>query len=145
LWNSVYFAEDKKIFIEGESRKIGKVSIPKKFFEKMLLGVKILIELPFDFRVEYTVETYKPHLFADEIKLSLVNIKKYIGTENLNKLMRYLENKNYYDFASLLIKKYYDILYEKSFPKSPDYLVRGDNLDDVYEQIKEIYSEIPNI
>ncbi len=141
LWKDLFFTHSKLFFIEGESKKIGKVNIPNSVFNAMLNGIKVLIDLPLEFRIDYTVKTYKPYLFEKEIKNALINIKKYIGTENLKKLFNYLENKAFYDFASLLLTEYYDVLYEKSFPDKPDFMIRGQNLDDVYIQLKEIYSQ----
>ncbi len=142
LWKEIFFSSKNTFFIEGESRKIGKVKIPDNLFKKMLNGKKVLIELPLDFRIDYTIKTYKPHLFADEIKSSLINIKKYVGGENFIKLSEYLEKEDYESFTSLLLTKYYDILYKKSFPENPDFTVKGNNLDDVYVQLKEIYSQV---
>src|SRR5699024_2757780 len=48
------------VFIEGESKRIGKVLLPDFLFEKKENGFHIFIELPMDVRVKNILEEYRP-------------------------------------------------------------------------------------
>ena len=47
-----------RIFIEGESRRIGRIVIPEKIFDKILNGIHIKIETDLDMRTEIILEDY---------------------------------------------------------------------------------------
>ena len=56
LFEELYKYENSYIFLEGESRRIGKVLLPESLYEKMADNINIKIESPIDYRVELLVE-----------------------------------------------------------------------------------------
>lgn len=139
LWNNLLHTSSSIIFTEGESKRIGKVNIPKYLFNKITSGVSVVIDIPLDYRVEYTIATYKPEQFANEIKESLSRIKKYVGNQQTETLYKYLENKDFKSFTAILLKDYYDPLYKKSFPATPDYYLECGNIESAESRLREIY------
>jgi len=139
LWYSFYKNKFPNYLItEGESKKIGKVTIPDSLFKLFKNGISILMEPSFEFRVNYTLKTYLPYTDKSSVLTALNHIKKYLGTKNVELLFNYFEKKHFYDFVNLLLKNYYDPLYKKSFPKKVDYKVSYNSIDEGVKSVKEI-------
>jgi tRNA 2-selenouridine synthase len=141
LWYDLAYASSNLILTEGESKKIGKVTIPKKLFTKITNEKTVLVDLPLEFRIEYTIKTYRPEKFLPEIKTSLNKIKKYIGSVKTNLLFEYLEKGDFKSFTKILLEEYYDPIYKKSFPKNPDYYIKCYNIDEAEKELREIYDK----
>lgn len=139
LWEALHNSKTTSIFTEGESKKIGKVSIPKHLFYKMTHGTSVILNLPMAYRVQYTIDTYKPEIFASEIKNSLVNIQRFIGKSKTEDLLALLDKNDFETFTHQLLSEYYDPLYKKSFPKKPDYVLTCDNISHAKTELKKIY------
>ena len=106
---------NKICFIESESKKIGKLSIPDVLLKKIRISPCIQIEIPIESRVENIKENYK--YFIDnpnELIIRLKKIKQYIGIENLNNWIKLINHHKWDAFIEQMITSYYDPLYNKS-------------------------------
>lgn len=117
MFDSLLFEELDKyknsyVFLEGESRRIGKVLLPEKLYEKMGNGVNIKIESPIDNRVELLVKEYASNNNKDEIAEAISHMNKFISRENIDELLLKLENNDYAYIAKELCINYYDIRYK---------------------------------
>jgi tRNA 2-selenouridine synthase len=140
IWYSLYSQKFPKfIFIEGESKKIGKVVIPKRLFYNMYSGVKIYLEMPLKQRVDFIIDVYKPQKHRKEIINAFKSIEKYIGVEKSTLLLKLLIENRYDEFVELLINYYYDPLYKHSFPKIFDYKITYNSLEEAEDKLKSIY------
>ena len=141
LW-SAFEANGVDMFLtEGESRKIGRVNIPKRMFEKMTSDISVVISAPIDFRIAFTIENYKPDRYVQEIRSSLLNIKKYLGKKRVDELSKMLDEENYEDFTKILLLEYYDPLYKHSYPQKADYELEITSIQQGIEEIGEIYED----
>jgi len=143
LWYTLYKNNFKGPFItEGESKRIGKVSIPERLYSGMKNGVSILMKTPMDFRIEYTIKTYNPDNYIDNIKTSLARIKKFLGGTKTAHLEQLLDKKDFQTFTEILLKDYYDPLYNKSIPSCPDYEICYSSVEEAVEKMELLYEKI---
>ena len=114
------------IILECESRKIGKVSIPDKIFEKVKNPWKsILLDKTIQQRIEILKETYCKQVPTKKIIDKLQYIEKHLGKKNLQQVTEYLEQNNLDEAIRILLEKYYDLHYERLFHDF-DYTVKSD-------------------
>ena len=142
IWHTFYNKGGRLFIVEGESRKIGKVSIPALLFEKMQTGVSVVADTSLDFRIAFTVENYKPDRYIEEIRESLMRLKKYIGAAKVADLSAMLDRQDYETFTRDLLVEYYDPLYYRSIPEKPDYVIRYESIDEGAKQLTEIYQNL---
>jgi tRNA 2-selenouridine synthase len=103
---------NKTIWIEDESQRIGAVSIPHSFWEKMRKSLVYFIDIPFEKRLEYIVETYGK-LDQKELSAATIRIQKKLGGVETKTAIDYLDNDDLKSCFNILLK-YYDKLYLKS-------------------------------
>ncbi len=109
------FNRKKKIWVESESIKIGKLNIPSKLWKKMDEGISIKLISTVDERVKFILKDYK--YFTKEPALmqnAMMVLKKIIKKEDYKKIEQNLENKNYSSFVECLINHHYDKAYKKT-------------------------------
>jgi tRNA 2-selenouridine synthase len=107
------------IFVEGESRRIGRCQLPLRFMQAMLDGEHILVECPLEIRVKNILEEYVLHAGSEERLLaearsSLTALKKRLGLERITELSLLLEQKAFEEFTRRLLVEYYDKTYALS-------------------------------
>jgi len=115
-----------QIYIEDESRTIGRLTLPESWYGKMQSSDLIVLKINNEKRVnnilkEYVIKALKD--FANESELlkqylsSLDKIKKRLGGElykSISSLMieAFNKNKNHEDWISKLLMMYYDPMYK---------------------------------
>lgn len=99
------------IWVEDESRSIGKVSIPNAFFLKMREMPVYFLDIPFQERTKHLVETYAD-LSHDKLADAISRIAKRLGNEKANFALKELENRNYDKVVEITLF-YYDKSYLK--------------------------------
>lgn len=101
---------DKTIWLENESRSIGRVFIPAGFWEQFKKAPLINIELPFERRVKHLVAQYGQYPIAD-LKNSFEKIKKRLGGQSFKEAMEALGNGDL-NAAAAIALRYYDKSYQ---------------------------------
>ena len=111
------------LFMEGESMKIGNISMPKELYKKMPTGISIQIKSPMEYRVKNLVEEYlispaddgKENFtrsrMEEELSASMDKIKRYFPKERIEEYKKQLEKGNYDFVAEELCIHYYDPRY----------------------------------
>jgi len=102
------------VFIEGESRKVGKVFIPQSLAEAMKYGTLVLLQASFDTRIRRIVEEYK---ICDEQTLLktdsiLQSMQKVLGKKKAEQLRQWLRKGEFENIVHVLLEEYYDPRYE---------------------------------
>ncbi|BAI81529.1 rhodanese domain protein [Deferribacter desulfuricans SSM1] len=145
LWYNFYLLNyPKYILIEGESKKIGKVTIPDTLFSLMNSGISILTEPSLEFRVKYTLENYLPFTDINSITKALDKIKKYLGKKRSEQLINFYKNQKYEYFVKDLLENYYDPLYYKSLPDKIEYKISYNTIDEGIKNVKKILQSVFN-
>lgn len=107
------------VFIEGESRRIGKVTIPEFLYTKKEEGMQLFIDLPIDERVRNILDDYQPWNSPDEFFKAFHRIKKRIHTPIAAEIEQDLQDGKYHEAVRLLLEYYYDPRYEHAAKKYP--------------------------
>ena len=133
-----------KIYIEDESRNIGRINIPKPIFDNFQKGKLILLETPMAERVEITFEEYVTEALENyttkygeqgaeqwffDAHSNLERIKKRLGTEKYTKINQAFtdsfklqkesgELTQHKIWIEVLLREYYDPMYDYQIEKS---------------------------
>lgn len=99
------------VFIEGESKRIGKDIIPDYLFDAMNKGMKIKIEANMERRIDNILKDYV-HGTDDELISALNYLRKYLGNTNIDFYIESINKHEYKKVIEELMIKYYDPLYE---------------------------------
>ena len=133
----------KEIYIEDESRNIGRVNIPKPIFDNFQKGQLILLETPMAERVEITFDEYVTQALKNyttkygkqgisqwftDANHNLERIKKRLGRERHTKITQAFsdafalqkvsgELKQHKEWIEILLQEYYDPMYDYQIEK----------------------------
>ncbi len=103
------------IWVEDESRVIGKVVIPSAFYLKMRGQTVYFIDVPLPERIKHLVDAYA-NLSHDKLADAIGRITKRLGYDKAKFAFDELENKNYYKVVEITLF-YYDKYYLKGLQK----------------------------
>jgi len=120
----------KKIWIEDESRMIGRVAVPKGIWEEIRNSKIFYIDLPVESRIDYLLSQY---IDLDHAQLldSLKSISKRLGGNRTKMAEKELAEGNLALFCKIILE-YYDSAYEYGLSKREQSLiqyVKGFNVD----------------
>jgi tRNA 2-selenouridine synthase len=110
--------KDPEIWLEDESQRIGTVNIPQLFWLHMRNSPVHFLDIPFERRLDYLVETYGK-LPVEELKSATERIQKKLGGLETKTALDFLDHNNIREGFSILLK-YYDKLYNKGLEKRDD-------------------------
>jgi tRNA 2-selenouridine synthase len=118
LWDELrHIAADGYAITEGESRHIGRLVQPPKFFDALQQEISVWIEAPLDVRVRNILDDYPT---SDELKQSFLGplhaLKERLGKEVIHELVGLLENSRWEELVRELMVRYYDPLYRHTLP-----------------------------
>ena len=118
VYESLSLLQNAFVFVEGESKRIGKIIIPHYIFESMNQGTHLLIDASLTFRTEALIEEYTTAPdFKSEMSKSIEKMVKYIGDKKAKLYCDLIEHEDYEKAAMDLMVNYYDPLYENEFDK----------------------------
>ena len=141
--NDMYFKvikdlNEKKIFIESESRKIGKLVIPPDLWGSMGRAVYVKISMDIDRRIENLIKEYGA-FSANKLEEKIINIKKKLGGANVKKAINFISKSRKRDFCRLLLLCYYDKTYAHSFESRK---IKAINVNASSKSYNEIAKEV---
>lgn len=112
LWDAFRKAPlDRPIVLEGESRRIGWVTLPGNLHEVMAGGTKIWCEVSVATRVKRLAAEYAHQAYQQPMAEALERIRKKLGGDHYLELQERLERWDVEGLAQGLIEQYYDKLY----------------------------------
>ncbi|MEK5036983.1 tRNA 2-selenouridine(34) synthase MnmH [Sporosarcina sp. FSL K6-3457] len=126
------------VFIEGESRRIGKVSMPSFLFNKKETGVQLSVHLPVEERVKNILADYEPDKYPELFQEAFQIIKKRLHTPIAKQIEDDLAIGDFASVIKLLLENYYDSRYEHSGNQHTEieYVhITANNLDDAFQQL----------
>ncbi len=109
----------KPVFIEGESRKIGDVSIPNNIFTQMRSAKALLLEASMKTRVNRTINEYitKQPSELSVIRKTISLLTKDLGKKPVSLLIEMFDAGNYSECFEYILLNYYDRKYAHSMKK----------------------------
>lgn len=120
----------RRIWLEDESKAIGKVYIPDRFWERMNQAPHIKLEIPLHERIQHLVNVYA-HYPKEYLIESFNKIKKRLGGLHLNQALSALECNDFEEAARIGLV-YYDKTYEHCLQNKTEaiiYLFKAQNFD----------------
>ncbi len=107
--NRLKVSED--IWVEDESHNIGRVNIPKSFFEQMQDARLYFLDIPKEERAKHLVLEYAS-CDKQQLAESIHRISKRLGGLHVKTALDLLEQENYYEVAVIALH-YYDKSYSR--------------------------------
>jgi tRNA 2-selenouridine synthase len=121
LWDSFQHAPlDRPIALEGESPRIGRMSLPGNLYEVMAASCKIWCNASLDTRVRRLAVEYAHEEYREAMAEALERIKKKLGGQRYTELAAMLAAWDIEGLGKGLIEHYYDKLYYKNRPWTPE-------------------------
>jgi len=121
LWDEFQrAASDRPIVLEGESPRIGRIALPGNLYEVMAASCKVWCSASLETRVQRLAVEYAHEGYREAMAEALERIRKKLGGQRYAELADLLAS---WDIAGLgrgLIEYYYDKLYYKHRPWTPD-------------------------
>lgn len=136
----------KFVWIEDESRNIGKVSLPDEFFNQMILAPVIRIEESREKRISRLVNEYStlPYEYLAEC---LEKISEKIGGTRMNEATEALRNGDYARVVEISLD-YYDKAYEHSISQHKGQIIPFEtpgSPDEVAAQLISLRKKYPDV
>jgi tRNA 2-selenouridine synthase len=131
---------DKIIFTESESKRIGKAIIPDPLFNNMENGYHILISTNMENRIKNTLDDYiniDSKNKDENIRKSIYLLKKRLGNNKVEELIKEFNNNNYEYIICELMVNYYDPLYKYSIDKLDQYdkIIEYNEINEAVDQL----------
>ena len=130
------------IFIEAESKKMGKCTIPALLHERILQGYRVEITAPLSQRIERILKDYNgitPEFFYHAIEMISPYIKKSVKAEVL---LAY-EKEDLAEVSKILLVAYYDLVYKK--PHHIDMILDNSNQQVTLEALHTLREELSHL
>lgn len=99
----------RRVWLENESRPIGRVYIPDPLWQQMVKAPLLSVEVPLEVRLEHLVEAYA-RFPVEALKESFERIRKRLGGQHHNAAIEALDTGNFEEAARIALV-YYDKAY----------------------------------
>jgi tRNA 2-selenouridine synthase len=109
------FDPNQTVFVESESRKVGRLHLPDELLLHMRSSPCIEIQASLEERVAFLKEDYAVYIQSPELLIKqLTFIKEILGAQVLEGWKGLIHEQRWDEFISDLLEKHYDPLYLKS-------------------------------
>lgn len=129
----------KYMFVESESKRIGKIIIHDFLYNDIVNGYHILIKTSLNNRVKNIIDEYIniQNYNEDTLIDSINKLKNRLGHKKVNELIKQLKAKNFEFVVKELMINYYDPLYKHSIDKIKHYdkIIEYENIKDAVNQL----------
>ncbi len=130
-------------FIEGESRKIGRVFIPKPLAVAMKQAVLVNIHCRLETRIARIIEDYPitDEKMQQQIDRILRSLEQKMGSEEVERMCCLLRERNLPELVRTLLLEYYDKRYGKSMSEYHFALeISAEDIDEAAARLEEFRS-----
>ena len=131
------------IIVEGESRRIGKVSLPGNMYEVMGESVKVWCEAQLQTRVNRLIAEYGLPEYRLGMAEALAKIRKRLGGEKHAEIAGYLERWELAPFMTELVVNYYDKVYYKTREWREDIAISLEDYTVAAQELERFIREMP--
>ncbi|GFO58071.1 tRNA 2-selenouridine synthase [Geomonas silvestris] len=123
------------LFLEGESERIGRVSLPGDLYQKMAAGVRVWCSADLETRVDRLIEEYGKLEYREEMAAALQRIRKKLGGVKCEELAGHLERWDLRPFMRGLVLDYYDKVYYKNRDWEGDFELVLEEFDSAADEL----------
>ncbi len=126
-WQLKHFDPAKPVYVESESRKIGRLRVPDALLAAMRSGQSIWLDVAMEHRVQLLLEEYAHYLAApDDLLAQIAHLAELRGCETLQRWTGLIRQRRWDEFVQDMLQNHYDPAYRKSLGKN--YAERADSL-----------------
>ncbi len=144
LWDALRSSPDgRPVVLEGESRRIGRISLPGNFYEIMREGIKIWCDASLETRVERLITEYGRPEYREEMAAALGRIRKKLGGDKHSEIMEYLDGWDLRPFMSELLVSYYDKVYYKTREWREERRISLEDYDAAKKELETFLATLP--
>ncbi|WP_100330242.1 tRNA 2-selenouridine(34) synthase MnmH [Bacillus xiapuensis] len=139
------FQSSPYLLLEGESKRIGKVTLPDQLMKAKEQGTQLVIDMPIEERIIHILEDYQPWDYKQECLEAFRRIKRRIHTPIAKQIESDLEADCFASAVKLLLEYYYDPLYEHStnqYDEDRIVTIQAHNTGEAVEAIREYLTTI---
>jgi tRNA 2-selenouridine synthase len=130
LWDAVRKAPaSQPLIVEGESERIGRVSLPGDFYQKMAAGIRVWCSASLETRVQRLIAEYGLPEYKEDMGVALQRIRKKLGGKICDELAGNLERWEMEPFMTGLVCDYYDKVYYKNRDWEADFNLCMEDFD----------------
>jgi tRNA 2-selenouridine synthase len=141
LWNAFRRAPaDRPIVLEGESPRIGRISLPGNLYEVMAASCKAWCHASLDTRVRRLAVEYAHEEYREAMAAALERIRKKLGGQRYAELAALLAAWDIEGLGRGLIEHYYDRQYYKNRPWTPDVEFDLEDFDEAERILSEFWN-----
>ena len=139
LWDAFRKAPaDRPVIIEGESERIGRVSLPGDLYRKMGGGIRVWCYACLETRVLRLIEEYGLPQYKEEMGVALQRIRKKLGGGRCDELAGNLERWEMEPFMTGLVCDYYDKVYYKNRTWEAEFDLSMEDFDQAAKRLEEL-------
>lgn len=120
-----------RIWVEDESRNVGRCIIPGEFYEQMRRSDMVFLDISREERARNLVKDYAKH-DQEALKACVRKIEKKLGGDRMKEALDSIDQADYYRTAMVTLH-YYDKAYLHSLEKNHEryHVLRADHVDPV--------------
>jgi len=133
------FNLEKNIWIEDESRHVGRTVLPLAIWELMRSSPVIYLDIPQSVRVEYLMSQYGSTNEVEFLKQAFFDIKKRLGDVNFHTAISAIEGKDLKSACKIALD-YYDRAYEHGLAKRNQDSIRKIKFENI--NLQEIVNQL---
>jgi tRNA 2-selenouridine synthase len=112
-----------RVWLEDESRSIGRVYLPDPFWRLMLEAPIVLLDMPVSWRIQNLVEDYA-RFPRPELEAAFQRIAKRLGGQHVQAALQALAHDDYASAAAIALQ-YYDKAYQHTLlRRRPESIIR---------------------
>jgi tRNA 2-selenouridine synthase len=120
LWQQLTsFDPNRPVFVESESKKVGRVHVPDQLMLAMRQSEVITVNASVDWRVQYLLRDY--HYFTQDDAWLFQQLDCLVGLHSLQTINEWkglASNKNWAQFVGTLLTEHYDPAYDKAIKRN---------------------------
>ena len=136
LWDSFRkLPAGKFIYLEGESRRIGQMTLPGNLYDVMGGSIKVWCTASLETRVRRLTAEYGLKKYEKGLTDALDRIKKRLGGDKYAEIAGYLQRWEMEPFMTELIVSYYDKLYYKVREWREDLVLSLEDFDTAADEL----------
>jgi len=144
LWDAFRrLPQGKPVIIEGESKRIGKVSLPGNMYEVMQESVKAWCTASIPTRVARLIAEYGRPEYREGMEVALARIKKRLGGDKYAEIAGYLDRWEMEPFMTELIRQYYDKVYYKTREWREDFALSLEDYGQGAQELEDFLQSSP--
>ena len=126
-WRLRQFDPARPVFVESESRKIGRLCVPDALLAAIRASRSIWLEVAMEHRVKLLLEEYAHFLsFPETLLEQISHLSALRGKETVERWSELISQRRWGEFVQDMLENHYDPAYRKSLGKN--YGERADSL-----------------